>query len=717
MGQYHKSAHEYYKNCGYVCRFFASDILNCYEVNEGSFPYLGFVEGWLDASSEFINIEDIEKTFSFKFYHFEHLNSYTASICDDNELESNVFNKLREKYLTGNNMPISSLIDLCVNGILYEQRVDALQQSILSRQNEILTSNEFKYDTERILYYIKSYFCLFKQGIYDNDIPELYTQILKKNRVTPEQRGYAAAISQLSLTKNICEDFFDGNKSCESQIRIIYDIVYFLKKYGSGPSHDCNANVIRKFLLKVLFFVHVNESKSDNSKMIAICEGIVDMFLWENAIYVNELSEFFYIANAKEMFLTIVDHWCGTNGILWNCSYDTVEYHGMNIVQLLNKFSLTQEAERIEKIILFRLFGYVDHKDYSLSGLLDCYNEMPLSEEKLLVHGMKFLAVSDIASDIGDNRIAGEIENVLFETAANLGIEYIAALFELKNNPTDFYNWRNCFLDIYFKKISKEEFSDDELVALYNIVNAWINEDIEVTVRFGNNQLEHLQHYNYKIIEKIKDKELRNTLISFGKNSPQVISNIDDYVVKLEDTNELLMDEIRKKGYSQEVEEKIIATFSNHDYRQSKLLIDIGGIVNIRSNPSFISNCVIEYIVRKRMYGYRWTGLKELIDSFYQFFNENDWTKLFNNIIDSISTTNIENFYGVNEDIETLCLYYFKGRMPEKMPELCANKLNTHWCWLTSCGLIDEKIYSLEIDSNIDSLKAFSEFQLGKRYK
>ena len=38
--------------------------------------------------------------------------------------------------------------------------------------------------------YIKSYFCLFTKTDVGKDIPKLYTEILKKSHVTPEQRGY-----------------------------------------------------------------------------------------------------------------------------------------------------------------------------------------------------------------------------------------------------------------------------------------------------------------------------------------------------------------------------------------------------------------------------------------------------------------------------------------------------------------------------------------------
>jgi len=325
-------------------------------------------------------------------------------------------------------------------------------------------------------------------------------------------------------------------------------------------------------------------------------------------------------------------------------------------------------------------------------------------------HGTGSSHNCNAARSIGDNRMCGEIEDEVFDIAATLGIKYIASLFELKNISKDFYNWRNCFLDTYFKKLLSDDFSDDELVALYNIVNEWISEEIESSIKYGGNQLDHLYHYNYRIIEKIMNEELRNTLISRGKSSPKVTANIDDYVVKSKDNNKHLVDEIRQNGYSQDIEQKIVATFSDLYGGQAKLLVDIGDIIDISNNRDFISNCVIQFVVTRRKYGYRSAGLNELISKFHVCFSNEDWLKLFHNIVDSISLTNKEDFYSINEDIETLCLYYYLGTMPDKLAELCSNKLNTHWCWLTSCGLINLETYSLFVDPQMTSLEMFSKY-------
>ncbi len=711
-GSQDDSDREYIEHCGYVCRFFSTSILK-QDVDTEPSNYLKFINGWLQASVKYTNAEDINTTFSFKYYQPEILNSYTLKICDAKNLGEKAYELLCNKYVGGiNKKPISSLIDLCVYGILNGYGVKELQSEILSRQNEILESEEFEFKADKIFYYIKSYFCLYKHFNGLTDIPKLYLDVLQQNRINEQDRGYVPAINQFSLVKKICGDYFEKNLNINAQIKSIFETVYFERNHGYGSSNDCNANSVIRFLKTVIFNTHC---KKDKNSLFELCHRLKYLFVCDEAKYVNELSELFCIAGAEEDYLEIVEHWCGSNGILWGFSYGDVEYLGMDIVQRLKQFRLTEKAEKIERCILFKLFGYVDHKDYSLDGILECYKILPLSEDKLYQQGLRLLTISDKASSIGDNRMSREIEENLFETATDLGIKYVNALFELKNTPEGFYRWRNHFLEVYFKKIYSNDFSDNELLSLYKIVNAWICEEIESNIRHGYNQIDHLKHYNYRIIKLIKDPTLRAKLKALGNCDPEFQSDIDNYVLKSKSHKDDIVDEIRRNGYSAEIEQKIITTFLDVYGNQSSMLMEIKNVIDISQCSSFVSNCVVEYIIRRRKYGYRGAGLRELIAMYHYCFSSEDWIRLFENIANSISTSDLESFYNINEDFDTLCLYYFKGVMPEKLSELCTKKLDTHCAWITSCGLINLRQYSLSVDESITSLSKFCEYQLGKR--
>ena len=167
---------------GYICRFFNSDILN-QEAKGKASKYAMFVKGWLDASSEFIDTAGIEKTFSLKSYRAEYLNEYTSIICNDKDLGADAFNLLYEIYVSDNGIPIFSVVELCVKGILSKYATEELQKVIIERQEEILTEQGFKYDADRILCYIKSYFCIFSRIENKDAVPQLYLDILNNNHI------------------------------------------------------------------------------------------------------------------------------------------------------------------------------------------------------------------------------------------------------------------------------------------------------------------------------------------------------------------------------------------------------------------------------------------------------------------------------------------------------------------------------------------------------
>ena len=695
---------------GFICRYFAPHILEHEEVCDSN-NYTRFVKGWLDASREFVDLSGIQVTFTFCLCNRDDFIKYIVNVCSA-DLENNTFDQLCD-FLSEHDVSIISLIELCVKGIFSGYNTIELQKIILARRGEILTSEDFDYNTDRIVWFFKMFFCTFPDSTIKKEITESYYEILEKCHIKQGDRGYRVALAQFSLAEREIQLFYYGcNQKTDEQIHDIYETVFFSRKYGSGSCFDCNWHQLRHFLLNVLF----NHYKKVDAILLAeICDEIKPLFTWENPQYVTELSDLFYIANAKDSFVEIAERWCGPNGILWDQSYDIIEDISDDIVDLLNEFDLESQSSIIKKRVLFKLFGYVGHKDYSLNGLLECYKLMPLNEDKLLKYGMELLTISDKASSIGDNRMSGDVDTEIFKTAAQLGVPYVNGLFELKNNPTDFLYWRKCLLDSFYNRLSEKEWGDNELIALYSIVNAWINAEIESSENKYDDALEFLYRYNRQIVEKVKGEKLKDKLIELGNCHPTINSESDSYgqVVEHKDSYKDIIEDISINGYDCNAEQKVIATFSNLYDDQVKLLISIGKEIEVATHPDFVSNCVIEYITRRRKYGYRGTGLNQLIKDFNFFFTNADWLRLFDNIVSSISTLDMDGFYSISDDIETLCLYYIISVHPDRLEELFSFKLDMHWNWLSACELISQRLYELSIDTSIETLYDFARFQLG----
>lgn len=60
------------------------------------------------------------------------------------------------------------------------------------------------------------------------------------------------------------------------------------------------------------------------------------------------------------------------------------------------------------------------------------------------------------------------------------------------------------------------------MTALYSIVNAWINAEIESSENKYDDALEFLYRYNRQIVEKIKGEKLKDKLIKLGNCHPTI---------------------------------------------------------------------------------------------------------------------------------------------------------------------------------------------------
>lgn len=60
------------------------------------------------------------------------------------------------------------------------------------------------------------------------------------------------------------------------------------------------------------------------------------------------------------------------------------------------------------------------------------------------------------------------------------------------------------------------------MTALYSIVNAWINAEIELSENKYDDALEFLYRYNRQIVEKVKGEKLKDKLIELGNCHPTI---------------------------------------------------------------------------------------------------------------------------------------------------------------------------------------------------
>ena len=358
----------------------------------------------------------------------------------------------------------------------------------------------------------------------------------------------------------------------------------------------------------------------------------------------------------------------------------------------------------------YRIISYSGHKDYSLNDLLGWYRAFPLRPEKLLRWGVQLLSISDSAHEIGDNRMVNSIDNELFQTAVELGPQFVDALFELKNTPEDFHYWRECLLNAYWEKLLLLRLNDSELLSLYQIVNAWINVRIEERKRIGYNRIKYLQHFNSTILEIVRDQTIRNMIEENGYCTYEAEQQVEPTI----QTNsfEWLIELIEKEGYSTETQEIICASLKGDASGKIHFLLLAGDLVAKEFVADYVHECVVEYILSEDKYSMHEYGLDQLFEKYSVYMSASDWERLFAYVL-SKTTSNSDMFYCVSFDLEILDLYYSKVCKKDQVEALLSDKMNLHWTLITACGLINRNSYSLSLDPKVNSLQDFAKKQLG----
>lgn len=121
--------------------------------------YADFVDGWLEAGSQFTSEEGIKQTFKIKQYHIETLSSYLSRVIENETLTENAYKVLLDILLK---VPasIDNIIDLCAYGLLnyYESEEGILY---IARHIDEIKNREYDYEDKRIVSLIEAAFCLY----------------------------------------------------------------------------------------------------------------------------------------------------------------------------------------------------------------------------------------------------------------------------------------------------------------------------------------------------------------------------------------------------------------------------------------------------------------------------------------------------------------------------------------------------------------------------
>ena len=699
------------KKMGYICRNFAPNTLGLLS----DFPnYISFISGWLEGGVRFDNSEEINKTFCFTHYDILDLYNYVFHLINEGSVEDDSLVVLSEILCSSPQMSIHILTELCFYMKLRKIPTDQIQNKIIERLKGVASIPSLDYMIHGVVCYYKSLFCLFDLET-DIEWNSLYNETLLEKHVTEDSRGFEPAQTFKGLVKKIYSLFFGEKHSYDEILLMAIELFGFRKKNGIGSCDDFGAHEILPYIKKVFlqFFIY-NPSFPDIS---TLCTDLLEIFIGTNAHYYKELACIYYIANRKDLYLQIVDHWCGLNGIIWKNEYDVIEDICQSITNQLNDFGEFELAQNILARMRLRLLGYVGHKDYSLNGLLECYKLLPLNEDKLIKHGMELLTISDYASEMGDNRI--NIEDILFDDAIKLGFKYMDSLYEIKNSPEEFMFWRECLISALFRHIEDLFQNNEQLIELYSLVNTWIKFPIEqYSIPYRNN-VESLNRYNEIIINQITDESIKEHFIEFGNCTPSKKSKLEyETYMNRESQYTDLLEQLKQTGYSSDFESKVVTITNDPTFHYScTLILNIWDLLSNKDKPTFKTNVIIPYLHLNNKYGNRSNGNISIISEVYSYFTKEDWFSLFKDISKRIleSKYDLYLYYSVYDDLDFISLYFNYQFNSDSIEKIFIDRCRLHYSIISAAGLFPFSIKEITLDSNISEFCDFVKKQIGSK--
>lgn len=689
-----------FRKIGFIFRYYGSAFIekniDCFE------QYIHFVDGWLEASLYFTSEEEMKKTFKIKKYHINALSLYISQIIEREIFTENTY-KILLDILLKNSVSLENIVDLCTYGILNSYKSEEGIRYIAQHIDEVKNCN-YEYEDKKIITIIKANFCLYGQ-IEEEIIDNCYKEILELAHITESSRGYKPAIAQYDIAKYVFKQYYSSDKKNIIKNDDIFLMMYFPDKYGTGSCYDCNGYKVIKFICNVLVKYAENNPKSDIISMI--CNAVVQTLKWNKTCYIADFNTLFCITNAHDDFLKVAEYWCGEDGVAWRSEYDEMESYCESIIKVLEYFGEDEFIARIDEKQKYRMFGYVGRKDYSINGLLDCYKMLPLSEEKFYNYGMRLFSVSNMANSIGDNRFSNEVDKILFDDATKLGYKYFNAFFELKNRPKDLVYWRMKAIDSLYDNIDMVV-DDSELLALYNLTNAWIKPKIEQDKQF--NRIEILKDYNNTVINKISSPEIKKTLISQGMYGTKT-HNYDSSLKKNSESSEIIK-LICQKGYSDMVEKMIIMQIERKKLGLHNVIMEAGKNISKNYLDRYVNSCVVKYILSESKYGYIYTGINQILECYYEIVSEESWKILFEDIVKKFAENDYGKIASLWGDFTVFSIYYLLKKDRERIKDLFNYLCEAHEKLSSANGRVILKKEKLVLDDNIKSLSEMVKYQL-----
>jgi len=318
-----------------------------------------------------------------------------------------------------------------------EQCLEVLEEILQNGIDPLESQRFYSHDDQTFVCGVLVAFIMRLYNKFDFDSFDAFVASLlekvKGHKIGPKDRGYPSG-NNLVLAGIVMADVLSDIYSCkapvfgDNQADLIVDAI-FEERDGIGCS-EIGGNNAKCALLSLLILIDKkNDGVLDNGLCTRVAKKAIDtnslvMFpIWWN--YLRDHGKFDILHDIFKKWLSI------EKGVAWKKEL----YETHDIAEMILPFAACMgwdsEINEVRDVLDSSKVGYLSHKDYSLDRPLDWLNLIDKDTLEWQQLGMRFLSISEYASQVGDNRAAIRIQGAIASIVGKNGVAAIDTFVKL----------------------------------------------------------------------------------------------------------------------------------------------------------------------------------------------------------------------------------------------------------------------------------------------
>lgn len=238
---------------------------------------------------------------------------------------------------------------------------------------------------------------------------------------------------------------------------------------GTFAADVVTVNQLTIILSALLVKRSPNQSLWDSQKITAlIFEMMIEISVRIGGVHASKVYEFVkgsvssypvdfrlklfwpYLENRGEYDLLDqwINHWIGATGIVWHEDISSRYSIIKTFLELADNSRWQRCVHEVNKKMRWSFISYSNHKEYILYDFLEWYQQLAkVRPEVWETQGVKFLEISQLVSQIGDNRASEYIEAAVVSSAAKCGVNSLWRLVVAEGKDRAWLNNPNIIAD------------------------------------------------------------------------------------------------------------------------------------------------------------------------------------------------------------------------------------------------------------------------------